>query len=180
MNTSCPHCGTTFRVDPVKVPAAGVRARCSVCRGVFTVSNAAAPAAVPVTASVPAAPSLTATPAPPPPPPAPAAEVQPVPAPFAAAAEASSAIRPAPTFGSNDPHARARRLARALVSDMATYHPERRERGLQAGTLKHEFREEIRKSWQEYVEQVGADVAQGTTHFRDALNDILARGQKVF
>jgi hypothetical protein len=100
--------------------------------------------------------------------------------PVAPATPAAEPTRPAPAFGSTDPQARARRLARALVSDMATYHPERRDRGLQDGTLKQQFREEIRKSWQEYVEQVGADVAQGTTHFRDALNDILARGQKVF
>lgn len=162
MNTSCPHCGTTFRVDPAKVPAAGVRARCSVCRGVFVVENAS----VAVPASVVAAPAPVPI-APPPPPAAP----EPV---------AHSSPRPVPAFGSNDPHARARRLARALVSDMATYHPERRDRGLQDSTLKQQFREEIRKSWQEYVEQVGPEIAQGTTYFRDALNDILARGQKVF
>lgn len=160
MNTSCPHCGTTFRVDPAKVPSAGVRARCSVCRGVFAVAGSAAPESIAV--------SVAAATAPPSAPP------------VAPATPAAEPTRPAPAFGSTDPQARARRLARALVSDMATYHPERRDRGLQDGTLKQQFREEIRKSWQEYVEQVGADVAQGTTHFRDALNDILARGQKVF
>src|ERR1043166_4300125 len=37
MNVTCTHCQTVFRVDPAKVPAAGVRARCSVCAGVFWV-----------------------------------------------------------------------------------------------------------------------------------------------
>lgn len=83
-------------------------------------------------------------------------------------------------FGSTDPASKARRLARALVSDMVTYHPDRREAALREGTLKGEFREEIKKSWEEYVLQVGRETAQGTPYFRDALNDILARGQKVF
>jgi hypothetical protein len=40
--------------------------------------------------------------------------------------------------------------------------------------------EEIKKSWEEYVGQVGAETARSTPHFRDALNDILAKGQTVF
>ena len=47
-------------------------------------------------------------------------------------------------------------------------------------TLRAEFREEIRKSWEEYVEQVGIELAKSTPFFRDALNEILAKGQKVF
>ena len=37
MNVSCPECRSIFRVDPSKVPASGVRARCSVCGGIITV-----------------------------------------------------------------------------------------------------------------------------------------------
>ena len=74
----------------------------------------------------------------------------------------------------------ARRLARALVSDLAVYHPERRLEALKSGTLKEAFGDEIKKSWDEYAEQVGRDLAESTTFFTDALNDILAGGQKVF
>ena len=49
-----------------------------------------------------------------------------------------------------------------------------------AAALRTEFREEIRKSWEEYVEQVGLDMAKGSPYFRDSLNEILAKGQKVF
>ena len=49
-----------------------------------------------------------------------------------------------------------------------------------AGTLKSDFREEILKSWEEYVAQVGQEMAKKTPHFRDALNSILAKGQQVF
>ena len=66
------------------------------------------------------------------------------------------------------------------MSDIVTYHPERRDKTLADGTLKREFMDEIKKSWEEYVEQVGADMARSTPHFRDALNDILAKGQQLF
>src|SRR5690606_33009948 len=91
---------------------------------------------------------------------------------------AGAALGPAP-FGVADPHSRARRLARALVSDIVVYHPERRERSLREGTLRQEFREEIRKSWDEYATQVGDEIARSTPYFRDALNDLLAGGQPV-
>jgi predicted Zn finger-like uncharacterized protein len=203
MNAQCTHCNTIFRVDPAKVPSGGVRARCSICRGVFEIRPAAQPepalAAVAAPADVieaPAAPAPVAAPAPQPvaeapapqpvaPAPAPAPTSAPAPAPASAPAP-TPAPAPAPAapranpFGSSDPGAKAKRLARALVSDIVTYHPERRDQALRDGTLKREFMEEIKKSWEEYVGQVGAETARSTPHFRDALNDILAKGQTVF
>ena len=61
-----------------------------------------------------------------------------------------------------------------------TYFPQRRDEGLRDGTLKDLFREEIRKSYEEYMDQVGREFAESTTHFQEALNDILANGQKLF
>jgi predicted Zn finger-like uncharacterized protein len=94
---------------------------------------------------------------------------------------------PAPTgkapinpFLANDPNQKAKRLARALVSDMVAYHPQKRDEGMRAGTLKQLFREEIKKSYEEYVEQIGKEFAESTSHFQDALNDVLAGGKKVF
>lgn len=83
-------------------------------------------------------------------------------------------------FGPQDPHQRARHLARALVSDIVAYYPDRLERSRAAGTLREEFREEVLKSWEEFVLQVGAEFARETDHFQTALNDILARGEQVF
>ena len=110
-----------------------------------------------------------------------------------AAAEPPRAVAPAPQtpgtgaarapinpFLANDPHAKAKRLARALVSDLVTYFPQKCEEGLRDGTLKQLFKDEIQKSHEEYVSQVGREFADSTPHFQDALNDILARGQKVF
>jgi hypothetical protein len=90
------------------------------------------------------------------------------------------AKRPINPFLSNDPNQKARRLARVLVSDMVAYHPQKRDEGLRLGTLKQAFRDEIRKSYEEYVEQVGREFAEATSHFQDALNEILAGGQGLF
>ena len=83
-------------------------------------------------------------------------------------------------FLRSDPMTRAKRLARALVSDMVAYQPAKRAEGLANGTLKQLFRDEIRKSYDEYVEQVGRDVAESTAFFQDALNEVLAEGKRVF
>jgi hypothetical protein len=83
-------------------------------------------------------------------------------------------------FLANDPNQKAKRLARALVSDMVAYLPQKREEGLKNNTLKQLFREEIKKSYEEFVDQIGKDFADSTTHFQDALNDVLAGGKKIF
>jgi predicted Zn finger-like uncharacterized protein len=93
--------------------------------------------------------------------------------------DADAQLPPAP-FGSADPHSRAKRLARALVSDIVVYHPDRRERSIRAGTVRQEFRDEIRKSWDEYVSHVGNQMARETPYFRDALNELLAGGNELF
>jgi hypothetical protein len=119
--------------------------------------------------------------------PRPAADVSPTapavaPAPATRPAEgpAAPAGKPINPFLANDPNQKAKRLARALVSDMVAYHPQKRDEGMRAGTLKQLFREEIKKSYEEYVEQIGKEFAESTSHFQDALNDVLAGGKKVF
>ncbi len=83
-------------------------------------------------------------------------------------------------FLANDPNQKAKRLARALVSDIIAYFPDRHAQGKRDGTLRESFREEIKKSYEEYVEQMGKEFAENTTHFQDALNDVLAGGVKIF
>lgn len=267
MTVSCPECKSVFRVDPAKVPATGVRARCSVCGGIIAIAGGTLPVSVtPSSASMaipafaggtsratPIAPPTMVTPlsvqaatapmppafpvspqgqpapatspsfAPPmrrtpafgtplPTPPTPSVAVPPAEesafstslaggAPMPAASGVATAVAPLVTpalgmpvaggtpaagkrpinpFLRADPSQRARRLARALVSDLVAYHPQKREEGLRDGTLRQLFREEIKKSYEEYVEQVGRDVAEGAPHFQDALNDILAGGRRLF
>ena len=126
-------------------------------------------------------------------PPSPPAKGSPTPPAFAAGVAAAFSTPSTPTpppavvqrkpinpFLANDPNQKARRLARALVSDMVAYNPSKRDEGLQGGTLKQLFRDEIKKSYEEYVEQVGREFAESTVHFQEALNDVLAAGRKVF
>lgn len=87
---------------------------------------------------------------------------------------------PTPTFGRRDPKEKARRLARVLVSDMITYNADRHTQALANGTLEADFDDEIKKSWSEYVDQVGSEIAESTPFFTDALNEILARGKPLF
>src|SRR5205823_5764452 len=148
MNVTCPSCETVYRVDPAKVPAGGVRARRAVCSNVF-----------PVNASVAAATAAPAAPAAPAPPAGPGPGQR-----------MTSPLRPVNPFMVQDPKQKARRLARALVSDLVVYHPEKRQQGLRDGTLPQLFKDEIEKSWQEYVEQVGVELAKGTSFWAEALN----------
>ena len=97
-----------------------------------------------------------------------------------APAPAPGERRPINPFLTRDPSLRAKRLARALVSDMVAYYPAKHSEGLQRGTLKELFREEIKKSYEEYVAQVGSDFARTTTHFQEALNEVLGAGKRIF
>ncbi len=142
-------------------------------------------------AEVPPTPITPQEPAPAPavPPATPVAQARaaapPLASPSAPAAAAPPATPPAAKpvinpFMSKDPKQKARRLARALISDMIVYQPEKRQEAIEDGKLKEVFGEEVKKSWEEYVAQVGEEIANSTPFFTEALNDILAGGQSVF
>jgi len=211
ITVTCPACSTSFPVDPAKVPPKGVNARCSTCGEIFRVERPA-PAPVPEVPAPQEPPPLPASAAPKsalydepdagetassleqvrvvPSPPAPeAAPPAPEVAPPAPEATPPAPEAAAPTaqehgfrFGKRDPTDKAKRLARVLVSDMIMYNAERHKTALEKGTLQEDFDDEIEKSWKEFVEQVGAEIAEGPgrAFWSDALNDILAKGQKIF
>jgi predicted Zn finger-like uncharacterized protein len=144
--------------------------------GLGSPAAAPAPAAPAPAASAPAPAPRIAAPAPPP-----AAA-----APHPVAASAPSTIptgTPIPEGLSPEErqkHERARRLARVLASDVAIYNREKRERGMQDGNIVAVLGYEIKKSWETYKERVGIDFANATPYFRDALNEIVAEGKKIF
>ena len=75
---------------------------------------------------------------------------------------------------------KAKRLARALVSDILVYNRDKRDKALAEGALVQALGQEIKKSWELYKERVTPEVASNTNYFKEALNDILADGQKIF
>ena len=200
ITVSCPSCSKSFPVDSEKVPPQGVNARCSSCGHVFRVEK---PKAVVAETLEVAAPAPRAAPLPPPPAveeesadlqgievvpppvppmPAPASPEPPAQRPAAAAPASAPPAGGTFRFGKRDPTDKAKRLARVLVSDMIMYNAERHRNALENDTLAADFEDEIEKSWKEYREQVGAEIAdgEGQQFWREALNDILAKGEKVF
>jgi predicted Zn finger-like uncharacterized protein len=176
MNISCPECRAIYRIDLERVPVEGVKTRCEACGAAFLIDHAPeADRPGLVTAGRRPEPAIDS----------PGAGVVQSEgtegaAPATAPAFPVSASAETPAFGPQDPRTRARRLARALVSDIKVYNRDRWEQSKLTGTLRTEFRQEIVKSWDEYVEQVGEEMAKRTPFFRDALNDILADGERVF
>jgi predicted Zn finger-like uncharacterized protein len=141
-------------------------------------------------APMPAPPAATSAPgqaaAPPPPPPAPSS---PPPPPMGAGPAQPAAVSPFSPSAGIPPglpeaerlkHERARRLARVLASDIAIYNKEKRDRGIKDGNLVAVLGYEIKKSWEVYKERVTPEMANSTPYFRDALNEMLAEGKKVF
>ena len=185
MNVRCPQCQSLFRVDPERVPPGGIKARCARCSNVFELTREG-PAAAPaqpgprLVESSPAPERPAPRPIPVGPPPVAAQEAAAAPSATAATATLPTTTTKRASFRNQDPAARAQRLARALVSDIVAYNKEKLQRTTGAASLRLEFRDEIRKSWEEYVEQVGLETAKDTPYFRDALNEILAKGAKIF
>lgn len=200
ITVTCPSCSSSFPVDPAKIPPKGVSARCSACGDVFRIEKPAEAVAPPPLAPEPAPPPPAVEPPPVPEapsfanvdvvPPPPAVEMPPPPLPdMPAVVPPPIPETPAPPaddggfrFGKRDPTDKAKRLARVLVSDMIMYNADRHVSALENGTLKEDFEEEIDKSWKEFVEQVGHDIADGPgrAFWSDALNDILAKGEQLF
>ena len=71
-------------------------------------------------------------------------------------------------------------MARVFVSDILVYNKEKRDKGLANGDLMTVLGPEIKKAWEAYKEKVGSNFVESTDYFREALNEILANGEKVF
>lgn len=198
MITTCTSCDARYRLADAKVPWRKVRVRCPNCRAVFVLDGTcrdepeATPFAAEVLQAVDSVSGLEAFPGARPE--APAAPVaQPLPSPVTpptptaatapAAARVESAVataEPARGVGRRQRRDKAEMLARALVSDIVVYNREARDRALAEGKLLEVLGPEIKKSWELYKEKVGAGAANSTTYFKDALNEILADGRKLF
>jgi len=75
---------------------------------------------------------------------------------------------------------RSKRLARVFVSDILVYNKEKRDKGIANGDLMTVLGPEIKKAWEAYKDKVGRDFVESTDYFREALNEILADGRKIF
>lgn len=77
-------------------------------------------------------------------------------------------------------HERARRLAKALASDLVLYNQDKVEQGLRDGTLAQLLGSEIRRSWEYYCQQIPKHIVDSTDHFKQQLNKIVGKGKEIF
>ncbi len=69
----------------------------------------------------------------------------------------------------------ARRIARAIVSDIALYNTKKVEEGIARDVLFDLLKEEIEEGRNYYQSRVDPDIARSTNHFNDALVDVLVK-----
>jgi len=204
MIATCTKCQARYQLEDDKIPARMIKVRCPACQGVFaldgTLARVEEPPAMEISTFEPSVNDAPETPVaaqtiPEPvveaPVAAPAAVVDSSPTPVVTqsapeAAPAASAVatldEPAAVSTGTSRRRRCKEemLARALVSDILVYNRDTRDAGLEEGNLLEALGGEIKKSWELYKEKVTPEVANSTTYFREALNDILADGDQVF
>lgn len=73
----------------------------------------------------------------------------------------------------------ARRIARALVSELLLTCRDRRDHALLRGRFLAELGPDILELYDSYKQRVGDEMARNTHFFQDAVNDILADGEPV-
>ena len=69
----------------------------------------------------------------------------------------------------------ARRIARAVVSDIALYNAKKIEEGIEQDTLFDLLREEIEEGQNYYLSRVDPDIARNTNFFNQALVDLIVK-----
>lgn len=189
MIIQCEGCAAKYFLPDAKVPPRPKKVRCPQCQAVFTLMMQPQNVVAAAEESVVRSPAKSADTVPKRAAdgefvrsPAPKAEEK-APAPKAKTPEPEPAARSGSKKGraaGDKDHARAKRLARVLVSDILCYNQAKRDQALVDGNLMAVLGDEIKKSWELYKDKVGADVAKSTNYFKEALNEILADGQKVF
>lgn len=195
MITTCTHCSARYRLDAEKVPERVIQVRCPDCQGVFTLDGTAGRQETFRDETMPdlvngfetgSGMGFGPTSSPSPAAPAGASMIDTDPFAQGVAAPAPTAPPPAAQVETSTESRRSRRrskeemLARALVSDILVYNRDLRDKALAEGNLVEAMSEEIKKSWELYKDKVTPEVANSTDAFRDALNEILAEGEKVF
>jgi len=177
MITTCTDCEVRYRLEDGKIPPRVIRVRCPACRGVFSLDGRSAQK--PMTAVDKSTPRPQAVS-----PPVAAVEtpslVKEQPAASRTSVAVMEAVSPAAVGGKRRRRAKEEMLARALVSDIKVYNKDLYESARAEGNLLEVLGPEIKKSWELYKEKVTPEVANSTEHFRLALNEILADGEKVF
>jgi hypothetical protein len=155
---TCPACGKLYRLPDMLPRQPRIKLRCPACRVGFTIELAKQMERAPVQSPEEPSPERES----------------------AAATPADRVERPLSREERRRLERRAKRLARVIVQELLGGQTARRDKALSEGTLLLEFGEEVRRAWITYQEKAGEEIAQSTSFFRDALNEILADGKTLF
>ncbi len=190
MIVECSGCHTKYNVDDNKIPPAGIKVRCHKCGTIILLKKEIQPPpeVKRQEPTVPPPPEVKPPPTPPPVHPTPSPpEVTPpteTPTPIKPEIEVVSKPPPPPVGELSEEdkkwHERARRLAKALASDLVLYNQEKVEQGLREGTLVQLLGSEIRKSWEYYCQQIPKHIVESTDYFKEQLNKIVGKGKEIF
>lgn len=205
MITECPKCKTKYKVNDSDVPVGGAPVKCLKCGNVFTIYREPLnihlePVIEKPTMEAPTPPPFvkpqpTPTPTQPfvKPQPTPTPTQQPKPSPTPSQLSAAERLKASLGIGGEsaefppdwpeekkNKHRHAKRLARSLARDLLLYHKDKIEKGLADGNLKELLGEEIKTSYKFYSESVDPEVLRTTNYFKDALNEIIGKGKKIF
>ena len=151
MIVRCPDCRSTYEVTSQKVPESGLKVRCPRCKTVFPVTGGQDARGEGGEVS-----SLRQPPPPPPP--------------------EDRVTRPRRAI--TDP-ALARRMARAMISEMLLNHRQERDDCLERDAVLGRFGPSIVSAYDLYGDKVSPDLSSATRLFRDAVNDILGDGRPL-
>jgi len=209
MIVECSSCHSKYNVDESKIPATGVKVKCPKCQNVILIKKEI-PKLIPETPQVdfPPPPSKVEPPAPPevelpptpkietpkqvsvPEPPVSPPSEKEIPEPPVVKCPDTSQVEvvskpvppPQPEMSEEDKkwHERARRLAKALASDLVLYNQEKVEQGLRDGTLVQLLGAEIKRSWEYYCQQIPKHIVENSDYFREQLNKIVGKGKEIF
>lgn len=168
MIVRCPDCRSKYEIAADKIPVGVFKLRCPRCKAVFPVNTqldaemAAAEGAAPAPSATPQAVREVRLP-------------EPTPASSQVSAPVSASIdRPR----ISDP-ALARRMARAMISEMVLNRRSERDDALVSETVLSRFGPAIVAAFELYRGKVSPDLHSAPAFFRDAVNEILGGGAAV-
>uniref|UniRef100_A0A7C4TDL3 Zinc finger/thioredoxin putative domain-containing protein n=1 Tax=candidate division WOR-3 bacterium TaxID=2052148 RepID=A0A7C4TDL3_UNCW3 len=192
MIVECSGCHTKYNIDENKIPPAGIKVRCHKCGTIIFLKKEILKPPEPVVKETefppppevkPPTPEVT-----PPKPPEPEIPQPPEPkipeTPVVTKPEVVSKPPTPPVSEMSEEdkkwHERAKRLAKALASDLVLYNQEKVEQGLRDGTLVQLLGAEIKRSWEYYCQQIPKHIVESTDYFREQLNKIVGKGKEIF
>lgn len=194
MIVECSNCHAKYNIDENKIPAAGVKVRCQKCQHIIFIKKEE-PVSLPVEPDEkpvqpePAPPSQSEMPSeqapvpevpaevPGPPAQTPPQEPEPL---VETIPEPEPGLAPEMSEDDKKWNERARRLAKALASDLVLYNQDKVEEGLIKGTIAQLLGAEIRRSWEYYIQQIPKHIVENTDYFKEQLNKIVGKGKEIF